>query len=282
VERGIDLMSRVVAPALRNGFPFNIQNGELWDGSTFSVNGNVLSPDNPANEGEQFSGDAGGVFGPGTLAPVGFTLQQLVKLWWRIKTFHVSGSLLPGSGDTTPIAFDYDIPRGDSPERVLVSPAAVFAGFLFGYLGPPPTYYTGYEVENFGTYCAAVQADAGYTTFYPPLIFAAYDHSDEFNTILLSTWKAYYSGSGAGTPDSPTSTPPGISPPDTSAATLTLHLNADMSDDGFDIALYEDAATETYTGAITIAPTAFYPYADADGDNPLFDADTGNTITGGS
>lgn len=75
-------MPKVIAPCYRNGFPFLIRSRDqdflpfsLWDGATFG----------PSGRPSRRSDADVDVYGPGTLNPIGMSLSQLSKLYWRAK-----------------------------------------------------------------------------------------------------------------------------------------------------------------------------------------------------
>jgi len=62
-------------------FPFCIDAGEMWDGTTYFDN----KPSNASDKQTK-------VVGPGTLYPVGMTLEEVAEIYWRMKYIKASCS----------------------------------------------------------------------------------------------------------------------------------------------------------------------------------------------
>jgi hypothetical protein len=88
-------------------FPFCATPAQPWDGihrSLFitgdgrtypsQLNGGTLPPPFIPNLSKNY----GPVFGQGTLHPVGFTLEEMTELFWRIAVWEVTMTLLPNEG----------------------------------------------------------------------------------------------------------------------------------------------------------------------------------------
>jgi hypothetical protein len=83
----------LLAPVLRNGFPFAIPDDvtggvTLWDGSDFTVNLAL-------------------VCGPGTRFPTGMTLAQMTKLYWRAKKFTLTATAATSNYGIESLDFTY-------------------------------------------------------------------------------------------------------------------------------------------------------------------------------
>lgn len=62
-------------------FPLCVDSGEVWDGETYFEN-------KPSNSADKLTN----VVGPGTLHPIGMTLEEMVKIYWRMKYIKASCS----------------------------------------------------------------------------------------------------------------------------------------------------------------------------------------------
>lgn len=158
-------MSNIHGLLLRNGFPFPLVDGELWDGSTFTFPlgfSAVYDADPPALPQPTNGPGHKPACGPGTDHPLGLTLLELACLFYRVKEATAAlsweGTLSIGTIDdqssdplvagTTDVAFDDS--GGDSPslkhtnsdERGLLVQRCLGEGgglYVFGDLVLTPT-----------------------------------------------------------------------------------------------------------------------------------------------
>ena len=126
--------------------PFCIPSAQPWDGLTYYTGEYLYEPSNFAqyalspflfsNIPSASSIDFTPVYGQGTFYPVGFTLNELMELYWRVAAFEVTTKLLEtDSGDES---YGYAILR------------SAFAGDSYHYFtnGYGPIDYYGYSGYN--------------------------------------------------------------------------------------------------------------------------------------
>jgi hypothetical protein len=102
----------ISAPYMHDGFPFVIPNGNTWDGSyspaSFSLSDAVIAPWSLTGGGEfwvncsQVNADGTIPVGPGTAYNVAVTMDQAMRIYWRIRSWTLSLNLTMSRPLATP------------------------------------------------------------------------------------------------------------------------------------------------------------------------------------
>lgn len=260
-------MSRILAPVLRNGFPFGFAKITNWDGVSFCRNPfddfeGVLVP--TQTEGACTETDNGRllpVYGGG-LPYVALTQDQFVKLYWRIKSFTYYITLTYNTVSDSLPHLPIIVTSSDSKVLNRVSDAdpfpdlsqetALFRGFC------------GFSAEGIDGYAGSPEMGNGYSDLpYPfcqkegdPLThYVPFGHGS-FNLSNVIAFRAY--------------TPPYMPPPDEaipgtpSVVTCTIYFTPDMSDAGISVPMYDNAGQpggiDFISGALKVYPKEFFAY----------------------
>jgi len=227
---------RFIGPLLRDGFNFPINpNVELWDGSTF-FGGNA------SNSSSQQTN----VVGPGTLNPIGFSLIDLAKAYWRVRQANCDADYTLSYGGTT-TDDGLELTGTATDERNLAA-----RGYNPPGLNGGPPYWSIEIFGNFSGYwwnnviCGVLGG-----LYYPQIVV---------NGVLNS-----FAAAGS-----------------ISVSGLTVFGNSaplyyGKYTFGFPPGDYENPITVT-SASIAITGSQYWEYRDASGNNPLYDADSGDYI----